>query len=428
MTTSAACRLSLEPPAERVPPPPLYPEVKLVGWGVDTLYLNVRYADQAGQPVKGELDESLARELDGLQEDAREAEMAVVSPWSLLGVSLFVEPHGAGKGQWRWLLTSPLINVCLSRGKFNEVIAQVRFASRLLWEQGWCGEALVHVHAFLMDLLGEPLHLQVSEVHLCADVAHWDVSTTNYKEHFVTRVRKLRVISGTAAEGLDCHEVATLEFSKRSSPLSCSIYNKTQEIKQVSHKTWFHDLWQRNGWDGESPVWRVEFRFRREFLREGQIEDAYGLLEQFQRLWEYATGRVTDGEDGLADGWLRYVVPGEDTNRSRWPVHPAWRVVQSAFSHDADQAVGSLVRERTQQVNIERGLASTLGYLSTLAAWKGGDLANPEADLSLALHWLSEVGPLYLQARDKDFQQDVQRKRLRFGLQSAWEHTKGTDG
>ena len=34
--------------------------VKLVGYGVDTLILNVRYADKQGQPVKQELDDQLA--------------------------------------------------------------------------------------------------------------------------------------------------------------------------------------------------------------------------------------------------------------------------------------------------------------------------------------------------------------------------------
>lgn len=79
--------------------------VKLVGYGVDTLILNVRYADKQGQPVKQELDEKLSEKLGYLQSAARTAETAVASDWSFLGVLLFVEPHGAGK-QWRWLLTS----------------------------------------------------------------------------------------------------------------------------------------------------------------------------------------------------------------------------------------------------------------------------------------------------------------------------------
>ena len=115
--------------------------VKLVGYGVDTLILNVRYSDSKGQPLKQELDEKLVQELDYLQGEARRVETAVATDWAFQDVLLFVEPHGAGK-QWRWLLTSRLLNVTVSRGKFNDIIAQVCFSSEYLWSQACCGDAL----------------------------------------------------------------------------------------------------------------------------------------------------------------------------------------------------------------------------------------------------------------------------------------------
>jgi hypothetical protein len=144
------------------------PNIKLVGYGVDTLILNVRYTDSKGRPVKQELDEKLVQELDYLQGDARRVETAVATDWTFQGVPLFVEPHGAGK-QWRWLL-----NIAVSRGKFNDIIAQVRFSSEYLWSQAWCGDALYKVHTFLMSIFGESIHLRLSEVHLCADAVGFD--------------------------------------------------------------------------------------------------------------------------------------------------------------------------------------------------------------------------------------------------------------
>ncbi len=342
---------------------------KLIGYGVDTLVLNVRYSDSKGQPIKQELDEQLIQELDYLQGEARRVETAVATDWSFLDVLLFVEPHGAGK-QWRWLLTSRLLTLVVSRGRFNDVIAQVRFSSEFLWSQTWCGDALTKVHSFLMSIFGECIHLQVSEVHLCADVVGYDFSQCNYETDFVTRVRKNEVFYGADSVSLDCHRVSTLAFSKHRSSISCSIYNKTLEIKQKSQKTWFYDLWRKGveglhggTWDGESDVWRVEFRFKREFLHQVGIEWAYDLLDEMQRLWEYAAGHCAGGEDGLPDGWLRYVLPSEDSNRSRWPVHPAWVVVQTAFTEDADNELGSLVRKRIREKNLERGIASTIGYV-----------------------------------------------------------------
>ena len=61
----------------------------LVGYGVDTLILNVRYADRQGQPVKRELDEKLQVELDYLQGEARRTETAVATEWAFQGVLLF---------------------------------------------------------------------------------------------------------------------------------------------------------------------------------------------------------------------------------------------------------------------------------------------------------------------------------------------------
>ena len=401
-------------------------EPQLVGYGVDTLILNMRYTDEQYHPIKKELSEEIAYELDELQGAARRNEMAMISPWSFLGVSLFVEPHGAGR-QWRWLLTSPLLTLTVSQGTFNDLIARVRFSSEFLWTEAWTGDALSKVHAFLISIFGEHIHLQVSEVHLCADLAGFDFSQVNYEAHFVTRVRKNDSIYSMGVDGvsLDAHRVSTLRFSSHGSPLSCSIYNKTLEIKQKSGKTWFYDLWRKGvqglhggAWDSESDVWRVEFRFRREFLRnlKTPIEDAYDLLHHFQPLWEYAAGCIAGGDNGLPDGWLRYVLPSEeDTNRSRWPVHPAWVVVQSAFAEPVEPGLGPVVRQRIREKNVERGIAATIGYISTLAAWLGGEYVYQDADVSLMLHWLSEAGPDYLESKQRDFIQEVRKKQKRYG-------------
>jgi len=46
---------------------PMEEQIKLVGYVVDTLILNVCYSDSKGQPVKQELEEKLVEELDYLQ-------------------------------------------------------------------------------------------------------------------------------------------------------------------------------------------------------------------------------------------------------------------------------------------------------------------------------------------------------------------------
>ena len=393
--------------------------VRFVGRGIDTLVLNVCYADKQFQPIKQELDQNLQAELNLLQSEARENEVPVVTRWTFKGIHLFMQEKGS-RGQWRWILRSPLLSIAISRGRLSRIIAQVRLSSEYLWSCEYLAQAIVDAAVFLYDLFGDYLWLQVSQVDLCADLVGWDVAHCNWQEAFVSRAvgenerpaEVNPVIEGPDVVRRRWKQVATLDFGKHTSPISCCIYHKSAEIRQKSPtKLWFHDLWKRNGWDGESEVWRVEFRLTREFLHAASIELAYDLPEYIRPLWEYCAGRPGGGSDGLPDGWLRYVTPTEDTNRARWPVHPAWQVIQQAFSQE-DDGLGPIVRERKREKNIERGLASTLGYLSTLAAWVGGDLATQDVDISTVLHWLYGAGSEYLEEREQDFAAQVRRKWL----------------
>ena len=115
------------------------------------------------------------------------------------------------------------------------------------------------------------------------------------------------------------------------------------------------------------------------------------------------------------------VVPNEDKNRARWPTHPAWKVVQAAFSNEnmLPDDMHKLVRKRREEHHIEKGLEAILGYASSLSSWVGDDLAEPDADLSVFLHWLAKNGQAYLERKERDFGSEVQRKRVKFGLQPS---------
>jgi hypothetical protein len=397
-------------------------EVNIVGRGVDTLVLNVCYADKRLQPIKQELAEELQNELNLLQQTARLNEAPVLTPWTFKGVNLFMQEKGS-RGQWRWILKSPHLSVAISRGRLSRIIAQLRLSSEYLWSCAYLAEAIVEVGLFLYSMFGDYLWFQVSEVDLCADVSGWDISQTNWQECFISRAvgddgrprDETLLVDGPDVVRRRWKRIETLDFGKHTSPVSCCIYHKTAEIRQKSPaKAWFYDLWKRNGWDGNTEVWRVEFRLTREFLHAASIEAAEDLPDHIQALWEYCAGRPGGAVDGLPDGWLRYVTPTKDTNRARWPVHPAWVAIQGAFLQE-DDGLGPIVRVRKREKNIERGLASVIGYLSTLAAWVGGDLATPEVDISLVLRWLYGAGLDYLEEKERDFSRLVQQKQKLYG-------------
>ena len=409
---------------------------KIVNHGVDTLVVNAYCVDRAGNPRQGELNDVLLDQLEEWKKGAQYAGEPVLTTWVFQGVHLLMRPNGAGRGHWQWLLISRLLTISISRGKWNGGIAQVRFSSEYLWSSSTLEEAIKQVHQFLKAQFGCDLFLQVSEVHLCADVAGWaEIRSLDHRRDFVSRARQ-RPVHETAdwnfqpGENMEVKDFAyglvrtSLSFAPKGT-VSCLIYEKSREMKR-SGKEWFEDKWLANGWEEGQAVWRVEFRFEREALHELCQGEAFHGLENVSDLpailpvlWAYAAGHVGGGADGWPDGWLRYVVPGEDTSRSRWPVHPTWKLIQGAFQVRCETPgqFGEIVRKRHYEHNIRKGLEGIMGYATSIASWVGGEIAHPDADLSMFLHWLAIHGQEYLIEKDLSFGAEVQRKRIRQGVQ-----------
>jgi hypothetical protein len=104
----------------------------------------------------------------------------------------------------------------------------VRCSSEFLWSCRTLEEAIVKVNLFLYEVFGCDMYLQVSEVHLCADVIGWDVSQVDYLREFVSRSRKR---GGHEETDLDVRSYSYglqrsgLDFSARG-PMSCCIYDR----------------------------------------------------------------------------------------------------------------------------------------------------------------------------------------------------------
>src|SRR5579883_3369510 len=323
---------------------------QIVNWNMDTWVLN----------VKGKLpDTGIADYLNQMQETARDLEQDVATAWSFCGMTLYIKPHGAGR-QWRWLLYcgDHYLHLDVGKGRFNHTMCRVRLSSQLLHEHG-PADALNLVYNFLVSIFGESFTLQVSEVHLCLDIAGWELSIED-TGCFVTRGRAKKAMLADEDEGesqaspdvtFTGRRVTQFDFSK-TAPHSCCIYDKTKEV-QVHQKQWFHAVWKQHGWDGESRVTRIEFRYERECLHEMGIECPYEMLDQVGSLWAYSTQK-----------WLRHCAPNGDTNQSRWPLSDVWCLVQQP--PEMGEAVPA-VREKKVELDAERAKAGFVGYATSWA-------------------------------------------------------------
>ncbi len=427
----------------------------------DTAYYTIRPTDQDFAPVHEELDTDLQERLNALKSQAQEQDELIPTPWEFEGQSLLMRDKGGS--QFKWILENDKITLCIGRGKKTGVIGQVRLSSEYLQMDcaGDLGLALTQVHLFLTTIYGQYISLDMSSLDLAADVLFLDVPSLNVKECFLSRAvlddeRPVQIEDGLV-DGPSCirrrwKKLAGLSFGMHTSPVSAVIYNKTHEIKYHSpEKRWFYDLWKRKAialgiaFTPEMVVWRVEVRFTRPAFREfPDVSGAYDVLDHIRDLWTYAVGHPGGGEDGLPDGWLRYVVPTDDSNRARWPVHPAWEVIQRAADEEPlaeseyereerekeellaevdaylkehpfstpntckrivpqkalqekspearhqdmngkavkldPESLKPFVRRRKREVNMERGIAQIAGWLSTIEAWRRNYAADRASD------------------------------------------------
>ena len=413
-------------------------DARIVNHGVDTLIVNGYHTDDGGNCMKRDIDDGLRVKLDGWKKEAQGVHEAVPTSYVFRDAVLHMSPNGVGQGQWPWMLKTPDITVYVSGGHWNGVTS-VRLSSQYLWSSPSLVQAVIEVQAFLDAVFSDEMFLQVSQVDLCADVVGWsDFDDLDQGKDFVSRSRK-RGVYGEADWNYNFdtrnytlgQKRTGLQFARSKSglsPLEARIYDKTRELLS-SGKEWFYDLWRARGWcEEDGPVHRVEFSFRREALHEllqeedGQeifhgIEDVYEAVDLLPLLWAYAVGHQDGASDGLPDGWLRCVVPTGDKTRSRWPTHPVWKVIQGAFTEKMEipPHFGKIVRKRWEDHNLDKAIEAMVGYLSSVAAWAGGDLAQEGTDLSVVLHWLAIEGQDYLDRVDRDFSAEIQRKRVKIG-------------
>lgn len=229
--------------------------------------------------------------------------------------------------------------------------------------------------------------------------------------------------------------IETIYVGRFGSTQYARIYDKLKACK-VQDKPYYFDLWRAAGWDGESPVWRVEFSISGEALREFNYETedhGFGserhtfhelkhLARNIQRLWTYYAGGSYTEETrtpkrGLLRvkrtqyGWMRAVDPATATRLKRCDVMAWWSVVQEACGlHEPARRAAPRPRPI-----VERLMAGARGYVASVVAVLSGVSGDVSGTLAEFLCHISDWGD------QAEGQERIARKRALYATDDATE-------
>ena len=316
-------------------------ELRLLRWGLDSLYLSYR----------GRLSQQWQQRLEGLKAAAlaqaeREQALAAVD---IGGHRL--EVARKGRGYFPFVLVDNCFNIALSRAEAQALpMAYVQVSSEMLTAIG--AEAAEQRLRTIVGTLGQVQSAAtLSRADLFVDFVCSAPMDAWSAHAWITR-----------ADRIDTHHVQK-RFSGWSiglgGDIGARLYDKTLELEK-SRKDYLKPLWCKAGWQDGETVWRLEFQFKRSVLKELGVDRLADLQAHRRGLWRYAT-----------QDWLRLAQPpAEDSNQSRWPTHPLW---QALAAIDWQAAAGaSLSRFRQERIPHDEALfINGLGGLTSFMAREG---------------------------------------------------------
>lgn len=312
---------------------------KIIRTGIDSLYLS----------FIGDISVEISRQLDKLKEVARsnDPEMAVSAQLEISGHTFEVSDKGRSvysyvlRDNWYVIQVSSLDTPRLP-------LAYVQVSSELLTNKplSFILDDLSAIMKSFGDFLGV---INVSRVDLCADFITDFPLDSIVDRDWVTRSKAISRYS--------VHRVFSGYSIGLGGNLSARLYNKTLEMETKSPRPYLKLLWKQLGWDGKTDVWRLEFQFKREVLKELQIISADDLKENLAGLWRYATYH-----------WLRLATPATtDKTQTRWSTKSIWETLRMApwsgkdeFSR-ANVDMARIPSNRTLFVN---GLSGITSYMA----------------------------------------------------------------
>ncbi len=302
--------------------------------GIDTVYC--AYYLQGKGIDDAQIDYAL---LSRLKESIRQSKKKDPVPIVLGNSEFLIEPYGSASGYPIVISNS---DFRIETGEFNMPNFYVKFTSEALWRES---AYLLH-EKFLRwaDSIGyKPMMKEsLSRVDFSFD---YKIPEIDFNEDcFVSYATK---------DSKDRDSRIAQTFTLGKDDIVLRVYDKIAEIRQKSNKVWFFDLWGE-----ESDMWRIEWQARKPVLKKYFIETFDELQENQGALLHY----LAYDHDTLRSS-------SDDSNRSRWPLHPLWKNLQekidNLYSLPVHESIDPKAALNERMMNMA---ISVYGYLKRVAA------------------------------------------------------------
>ncbi len=269
------------------------------------------------------------------------------------GVDFIVKPRGA-RG-YEWVLENDDITMCLNPKALNSRImpeVYITFSSKYLWAVGY-KTAFNDVYEWILQwaICNDNT---ISRCDLCMDI-EMPMPAIEIEKEMIAKARYKKEYPYTTPEVVSHYSgrhITTYQVGKGN--LLARIYDKTNEIL-ISQKEWFKNIWEKQGWDNQEKVIRVEFQCRREFLKEKCTQSFADLEYTLGSIWDYCTHE-----------WLRVCNAGSKSNQSRWKEKDYWKLIQDSSSMFGE--VYNIPRKQIKKVKCEHLIKQLKGILLSMCA------------------------------------------------------------
>lgn len=324
--------------------------MKLLLHGFDSVYCAYFLKATGSKPLDFQM---LAEQQESIRQTKRKTPLVIT-----LGNSDFLlKPHGTKSG-YPFVIENGDFSIQL--GEYNKPNFYVQFYSQALWRES---AYLLH-EKFLKWAASVGLTPyrpeSLSRVDYCFD---YHLPEVDFDEDCF----KSTSVKDSKHRG--SRKPQTFTFGG-GGDIVLRIYDKVAEIKQKSDKVWFYTLWGQ-----DENVWRIEWQVRKEVLKDFSIATFHDLKMQIGDLLRYLSTDHTS---------LRK--PTDDSNSSRWPLHPLWIDLLQQIGQLNNLGISrihgqnSVLEERMMRMAI-----AVHGYLKQVAAVDCVQTGKPLIDVNTAL-------------------------------------------